>query len=128
MHYIKSYVCVCVRCDIHSEMSLMTSWKLVLSGSLGVLLPPLCKVSCEARWSRCFLQNDTLDLLQNLCAARLLCQEKDLALSVWPSARQKRAYLLIFGLIKTDCDCRNILIFLISLLPPIITCKMGDVG
>lgn len=63
-----------------------------------------------------------------LCAARLLCQEKDLALSIWASARQKQVYLLIFRLIKTDCDCRNILIFLISLLPLIITCKMGDVG
>lgn len=118
---------VFVRNNIHSEMSLMTSWILVLSRGMDALLPSLCEVSYETRWNRYILQTDTLDVLQILCPHRILWQEKDLPLSVWTSARQKRVYLLIFRLIKSDCDCRNILIFLISLLPLIITCKMGDV-
>lgn len=57
------------------------------------------------------MQTDTSHLLQNLCPPRLLWQEKDPALSVWTSARQQQVYLLIYWLIKSDCDCRNTLIF-----------------
>lgn len=44
------------------------------------------------------------------------------------AARYNQVYLLIFRLIKSDCNSRNIHIFIISQLPQIITCKMGDVG
>lgn len=56
----------------------------------------------------------------------LFCGKKKMMLSICMDHRQ--VYLLIFWLIKSDCNCRNILIFLISQLPLIITCKMGDVG
>lgn len=49
-------------------------------------------------------------------------------LSAWMAARYNQVYLLIFRLIKSDYNSRNIHIFIISQLPQIITCKMGDVG
>lgn len=49
-------------------------------------------------------------------------------LSARMAARYNQVYLLIFRLIKSDCNSRNIHIFIISQLPQIITCKMGDAG
>lgn len=49
-------------------------------------------------------------------------------LSARMAARYNQVYLLIFWLIKSDYNSRNIHIFIISQLPQITPCKMGDVG
>lgn len=64
--------------------------------------------------------------IDTLCNLTCFLQNLSFVKDGWMLARYNQVYLLISWLIKSES--RNILIFLISQLPLIITCKMGDVG
>lgn len=79
-----------------------------------------CEESRETIWNRYIMQPDTFT------AGFISSLSFVIRMDGWMLERYNQVYLLIYWLIKSES--RNILIVLISQLPLIITCKMGDVG
>lgn len=95
-----------------------------------VLSRCLFLASCETRWNGYVLQTDTsqFDAAESVSSLHFTARKKDAARLHGHRQGRNRVYHLIFHLIKSDCNHRNIPICLISQLPLIITCEMGDVG